>query len=155
MVQGDASILAKLLCERVSRVLEKSVAREIAVEGNRLLFRSGFLYPTRGFFIFLGFQGEVAISCQGQQVNVKYEISPLLQYKIFSLLFVLGCIAFVIALTNQIDVQRFDTLPLALVCIVGGLIVTACFFIADMVLFPYRFDRFMQSYVQEFFTVFH
>ena len=35
------------------------------------------------------------------------------------------------------------------------LIVTAGFFITNMVLFPYRFDRFMKSYVEEFFVVFH
>ncbi len=160
MVQGDTSTLAKLLCERIARVLEKSVAREITIKDNRLLFRSGFLYPTGSFFlfVFLGFQGEVTISDQGQQLYVKYEIGPLPQYMIFSLLFILGCIVFALGLMNQInqfDVQRFDTLKLAIVGMLGVLAVTSCFFIVDMVLFPYRVDRFMQSYVQEFFAVFH
>lgn len=110
MVQGDVSTLARLLCERIARVLERSIARETTIEDNRILFTSGFLYPTGSFFIFLGFQGEVTISCQEQQLAVKYEISPLPQYAIFSLLFVLFCIIFVVGPMSQIDAHRFATL---------------------------------------------
>lgn len=124
------------------------------IEDNRILFTSGFVYPMRSFSVFLGFQGEVTISCQEQQITVKYVISPLPQYMIVTLLFVLACVVFVLGPMGQIDARQFVTLQVAIVAFLGGLIITACFLSANMVLFPYRFDKFMQSYVREFLTVF-
>jgi hypothetical protein len=75
-VQGDERWIAGMLRQYFATILQKKGARDVTIDGQRVLFGGRFLDPTYWGLLFKGIsRGEVSVTCRNNQLSVMLELS--------------------------------------------------------------------------------
>ena len=145
-VQGDPRWAADKLRDHLARGLAKEGARNVVARDKTIRFDGTPWHPFGWHFFHMISKGRVTVDCRANQVGVVYQISFLAYFVLWVVLPICAWIVFEFLIAQMSVLQALPFL-LAIICMFWLL-----GFGGTVALNYYRFSRFMNDRLREFFN---